>query len=314
MATQTETRTAPPATHRAVSAPSAERRRTRTAWLFLTPFLAFYVLFVIGPAVYGLLMSFFNTSLVRSGLGSGAGITNYREILGSSVFWSALWHTVEFTIFTTIPLVILGFVFAVLANRVRRGQWVFRLAFFIPYVLSSATISLIWNFLYTPADGLLAQALTKLGVADPPAWLGDPHWAMPSVAVATIWWTVGFNFVLYLAGLQDIPRDLYEAASIDGATPWQQIRWITIPMLSRTTTLVVILQVIASLKVFDQIFILTAGGPGTTTRPVLEYIYDTAFTDYRVGAASSASFVFFLMILVISAVWLSVTGREQKVA
>jgi multiple sugar transport system permease protein len=313
MATQTATRVAP-ATHREGMATRAERSRTRTAWLFLAPFLAFYVLFVIGPAIYGLVMSFFNTSLVRSGLGSAAGLANYQEIFGSSAFWWALLHTLQFTLFTTVPLVILGFLFAVLANRVRRGQWVYRLAFFIPYVLSSATISLIWNFLYTPADGLLAQALIKLGVEEPPAWLGDPLWAMPSVAVATIWWTVGFNFVLYLAGLQDIPRELYEAASIDGATPWQQIRWITIPMLRRTTTLVVILQVIASLKVFDQIFILTAGGPGTTTRPVLLYIYDTAFTDYRVGAASSASFVFFLMILVISAVWLRITGREQGVA
>ena len=298
----------------------APRRRTqvsgqtRPAWMFLAPFVVLYVLFIIGPALYGLVMSFFNTSLVKSGLGTSAGLANYRATLHSSVFWSSIWHTIQFTIYTTIPLVILAFVFAVLANRVKRGGWFFRLAFFISYVMSSATISLIWAFVYTPGTGLLTDMLTKIGYANPPAWLGDPTWAMPSVAIATVWWTIGFNFVLYLAGLQDIPRELYEAASIDGASQWQQIRSITIPLLSRTTTLVVVLQIIASLKVFDQIYILTSGGPGTTTRPVLEYIYDTAFSDFRVGAASSASFLFFVLILIISAGWFAITSRSQREA
>lgn len=287
---------------------------TRSAWLFLAPFVVLYLLFIIGPTVYGFVMSFFSTSLVKSGLGKSAGLANYREELNSSVFWSSLWHTVLFTLLTTIPLVVLAFVFALLANRVRRGRSFYRLAFFLPYILPSATIALIWSFIYTPALGLLDAGLTKLGYSAPPAWLGDPTWAMRSVAIATIWWTIGFNFVLYLAGLQDIPRELYEAAAIDGASPWQQIRSITIPLLNRTTTLVIVLQVIASLKVFDQIYIMTSGGPGQTTQPVLEFIYNTAFTDFRVGAAAAASVLFFILILAVSAVWLTITRRQERQA
>ena len=297
----------------------APRRRSTTrsnesrpAWLFLLPFLLVYVLFIIGPTVYGFLLSFFNTSLVKSGLGSGAGVSNYREMLTSSLFWSTMWHTVWFTIITTVPLVVLAFVLAVLANRVTHGRAAFRLAFFVPYILPSATIALIWAFIYTPDLGVLSTILSKLGMASPPAWLGDPNWAMWSVAITTIWWTIGFNFVLYLAGLQDIPRELYEAASIDGASPLRQISSITVPLLARTTTLVIVLQIIASLKVFDQIFIMTSGGPGTATEPVLEFIYNTGFTDFRVGAAAAASVLFFILILAVSAVWLTITRRQQR--
>jgi multiple sugar transport system permease protein len=123
---------------------------------------------------------------------------------------------------------------------------------------------------------------------------------------------LGFNFVLYLAGLQEIPRELYEAAALDGAGPWQQVRQITIPLLARTTTLVTVLQVIASLKVFDQMYIMTSGGPNFSTRPVLEYIYDVGFTDFRIGYAAAASTLFFLLILAVSAVWLFVTRRQEQ--
>jgi multiple sugar transport system permease protein len=285
----------------------------RQAVGFLVPFILLYVLFVIGPALYGLLMSFFNTSLVRPGLGTWAGLSNYGEMLRSSDFWRAMWHTVWFTILTTPPLVILSFIFAMLAERAGRGRWFFRLAFFAPYILPSAVMALIWVWIYTPSLGLLSAALGKVGITAP-SWLGDPGWAMPSIAMATVWWTLGFNFVLYLAGLQEIPRELYEAASIDGAGPWQQIRRVTIPLLSRTTTLVVVLQVIASLKVFDQMYIMTSGGPNFSTRPALEYIYDIGFTDYRVGAGAAASTLFFLLVLAVSAVWLVITRRQERQA
>jgi multiple sugar transport system permease protein len=177
---------------------------TRPALAFLAPFVVLYVLFIIGPALYGLLMSFFNTSLVEGGLGSFAGFDNYVEALNSPDFWSSLWHTIWFTILTTPPLVALAFAFALLADRVRRGRWFFRLAFFLPYILPSAVIALIWIWLYTPALGLLGRTVTWFGFTEP-NWLGDPNWAMISLALTTVWWTLGFNFVLYLAGLQDIP-------------------------------------------------------------------------------------------------------------
>jgi multiple sugar transport system permease protein len=284
---------------------------TRPAWLFMTPFLVTYLAFVIGPAIYMLIMSFFDTSLTKSGLGPFAGFGNFGEALSSPDFWASMWHTLWFTILTTPPLVVLAFVFALLADRVSRGRWFFRLAFFLPYILPSAVVALIWIWLYTPELGLLGKIVTSLGFAEP-NWLGSPTLAMWSLAFTTVWWTLGFNFVLYLAGLQEIPRDLYEAASMDGAGPWQQIRRITIPMLSRTTSLVVVLQVIASLKVFDQMYIMTSGGPNYATRSLLEYVYDTGFTNFRTGYAAAVSTLFFIVVLAVSAVWVILTRRQEQ--
>jgi len=298
-------------------APTAPRRgaaprQGRPAAGFLAPFAVLYLLFVIGPALYGLVLSFTDASLVKPGLNGSAGFGNYAEALSSSDFWSSLWHTLWFTILTTPPLVILGFVLALLANRVARGRWFFRLAFFAPYILPSAVVALIWMWLYTPALGLLDTALTKVGMTAP-SWLGDAAWAMPSLAITTVWWTLGFNFVLYLAGLQEIPRDLYEAAAMDGAGPWQQVRRITIPMLGRTTTLVAVLQVIASLKVFDQMYLMTGGGPNFATRSILQLVYDEGFTNYRVGYAAAVSMLFFLVVLAVSAVWFTLVRRQERV-
>jgi multiple sugar transport system permease protein len=278
---------------------------------FLAPFLTLYLAFIIGPALYGLVMSFFDTSLVKPGLSSFAGFGNYAEALQSPDFWSSLWHTIWFTILTTPPLIVLAFVFALLADRVSRGRWFFRLAFFAPFILPSAVVALIWIWLYTPVIGLFEVTLGRIGLSAP-NWLGSETWAMPSLAITTIWWTLGFNFILYLAGLQEIPRELYEAASMDGAGPWQQIRRITIPMLGRTTTLVAVLQVIASLKVFDQMYIMTSGGPNYATRSILQYVYDEGFTNFRVGYAAAVSMLFFLVVLAVSAVWFRLVRRQEK--
>jgi multiple sugar transport system permease protein len=277
-----------------------QRKDGRSAWLFLAPFGVFYLAFLLGPTIYMLVMSFFNTSMVRTGLGSFAGFANYAEMLGRPDFWSSLLHTLQFTLYTTPPLVILAFVFAVLTNRFNRGQWFFRLAFFLPFILPSATISLIWVFVFTPSTGLWALVETWFGATPGSGVLSSPNTAMIGVAVATVWWTLGFNFVLYLAGLQEIPRELYEAAAVDGASAWSQIRYITIPMLGRTTTLVVLLQIIASLKIFDQVYLMTNGGPGISTQVSLQLITNTAFTDNRLGAASAASVLLFIVIIVIA--------------
>jgi len=282
-----------------------------SALAFLTPFLVLYIVFIILPALYGLVMSFFNTSLVQPGLGSFAGVGNYAEVLGNQEFWQSMWHTIYFAILTTPPLVVLGFVFAWLAERAPRGRAFYRVAFFTPYVLPSAVIALIWVWIYAPVIGLLTKFVTIIGLTAP-GWLSDPAWAMPSLALATVWWTLGFNFVLYLAGLGEIPRELYEAASIDGASPLQQLRLITLPLLARTTTLVVVLQFIASLKVFDQMYIMTSGGPNFSTRSVLQYIYDNGFTDMRIGYAAAASTLFFIVVLAVSAVWLVITRRQNE--
>lgn len=284
----------------------------RPAWLFIAPFGIFFLLFLVWPVIYMIITSLFNTSIVERGFGSFAGLANYAEMLGQRLFWESLWHTVYFTVITTIPLVVLSFALAVLANRVRRAQWFFRLAFFVPFVLPSAAISLIWVYIYSPTTGLWNSIQTWLGAASPSPVLGTPNLVLIGIAVTTIWWTIGFNFVLYLAGLQDIPRELYEAAAVDGATEWQQIRSISIPLLRRTTTVVVLLQIIASLKIFDQVYLMSAGGPGTSSQVVLTLVADTAFTNYRVGAGSAASVLLLVVILAVTIVRQLVERAQQR--
>jgi multiple sugar transport system permease protein len=309
MTTIVETR--PPQTTEPQTERNTQPGHTKPALLMLAPFLVLYLLFIIGPTLYMVVMSFFDSSLTESGLGNFAGFGNFAEAFGSADFWSSMWHTLWFTILTTPPLVVLALLFAMLADRVSRGRWFFRLAFFLPYVLPSAVVALIWIWLYTPEIGLLSKIVTTFGF-DEPNWLGSPNLAMWSLAITTVWWTLGFNFVLYLAGLQDIPRELYEASSMDGASPWQQIRKITIPLLNRTTALVVVLQVIASLKVFDQMYIMTSGGPNYSTRSMIQYVYDLGFTDLRSGYAAAASTVFFVLVLAVSTVWVVLTRRQEQ--
>jgi multiple sugar transport system permease protein len=279
-----------------------DRGGGRAGWAFLAPFGIFYALFLLGPAIAMLVVSFFNSSTVTPGLGSFAGFGNYTEMFGRRDFWDAMWHTLQFTIYTTPPLVILAFILSVLTNRIRRGQWFFRLAFFLPFVLPSATISLIWLFIFTPGTGLWALGEQLIGITPGAGVLASPNTAMLGIALATVWWTLGFNFVLYLAGLQEIPRELYEAAAVDGASQWDQIRYITLPLISRTTTLVILLQIIASLKIFDQVYLMTSGGPGTSTQVALGLVTGTAFTDNRIGAASAASVLLFIVIVVIAVI------------
>ncbi|MFH8484597.1 carbohydrate ABC transporter permease [Streptomyces longisporoflavus] len=278
----------------------------------LLPFALFYLVFLVGPLIYTVIAGFFDTSLLRSGLGDFAGLSNYKAVLGDAEFWRTLGNTLWFTVLTTVPLVVLSLVLALLADRFVRGRWFFRFAFFAPFVLPSAVVSLLFMFIYADQLGLAQEAVKWFGVDTPPSWLGDPDWAMLSIAAATVWWTVGFNFVLYLAGLQDVPREVHEAAAIDGAGPWQRIRHVVVPMLGRTTTLVTVLQVIASLKVFDQIYMMTSGGPDGSTRPSLQLIYDTGFVEGRVGYASTVSLLLFVVILFVSLVWFALVRRAEK--
>ncbi|MEU2358906.1 sugar ABC transporter permease [Streptomyces misionensis] len=292
---------------------AADRARSGMGWGFTAPFLILYALFLVGPTLYNVVSSLFNTSLVKPGLGEFVGLSNYRQALGDPEFWRTFGHTLWFTVLTSVPLVILSLLLALLADRFAHGKWFFRCAFFAPYVLPSAVIVLIWKWMYADQVGLVPAIFGGLGITSP-SFLGDPAWSMTAVAITTIWWTLGFNFILYLAGLQEIPREVHEAAAIDGAGPWQRIRHIVVPMLSRTTALVAVLQVIASLKIFDQIYLMTSGGPDGSTRPSLEYIYDTGFTDYRAGYASTVAVVFVLIVLAVSLAWVALNRRNGKAA
>ncbi|GAA3816299.1 sugar ABC transporter permease [Sphaerisporangium flaviroseum] len=301
------TTVAAPATTTPVAEVRVARRWTQHGMLFVAPFLVIYVAFLVWPLLLGLRMSLSDVNIAGSN-DDLIGFANYSEAFGDPRMWRSLWNTVVFTVLSTVPLVILGLVFALLVHNLRFVRWLWRLSFFAPFLLPSAVVSLLWlQMIYQPGFGLLNGTLgTDI------LWLGDPGVAMWSVVMTTVWWTVGFNFLLYLAALQSIPEHLYEAASIDGASAWDKLRSITLPMLRRTTGLVVVLQLLASLKVFDQIYLMTGGGPENATRPIIEYAYDIGFTGYRIGYASAVSYILFVLIVAVSLVQLRLFRKREE--
>jgi multiple sugar transport system permease protein len=310
MATRQESLPTAALDRRPRGAKSKRDNHERSGWALASPFFILYFLFLLWPVLAAAWKSVFSDSLA-GGSAKFRGLGNYGELLGDGDFWAAMWHTVWFTLLSTPPLVLVPLALALLVNRVAKRQWLFRLAFFAPYVLPVSVVVLIWNWLYQPGFGLINGYLTKVGIAEVD-WLGAEGTAMISVVILTVWWTLGFSFVLFLAGLQEIPRDLYEAAALDGASAWDQVRRITLPLLMPTTVLVLVLQVIASLKVFDQIYLLLEGGPNFATRPAIQYIYENGFTQYRVGYASALSFVFFLLIVAVSVLLFAGVRRLQR--
>ncbi|MFD2794094.1 carbohydrate ABC transporter permease [Promicromonospora vindobonensis] len=284
------------------------RSRDKSGYLFVAPFAVATGLFLVLPTLYGLWMSFTNQSLTGTG-SEFIGFANYAEAFSDPQVWHTLWNTVWFTILSTVPLVLVALVMALLVHTGLPGQWVWRMSFFAPYLLTSAVVWHLSNWMFQPDIGLLDTWITGLGL-QPLGWLTDENVAMFSIAGVTVWWTVGFNFLLYLAALQGIPAQQYEAATIDGAGGWRKLLSITLPQLRTITGVIVVLQLLASLKVFDQIYMLTAGGPNGSTRPILEYIYDTGFTNYRLGYASAISYVFFALILVFTLVRLLPARKE----
>jgi multiple sugar transport system permease protein len=287
------------------------KQESRGGLLFAAPFLIFYVLFLIGPMLIAFVMSFFNTTTVKSGIGAWMGFGNYAEVLKDPAFWQSMWHSFLFTILTTPILVLIPLAFAILASRVKRGKVFYRVAFFAPFVVPSSAVALIFTWMYQPQIGLISKIFGWVGLPEP-AFLSSTSGGWLAVVLMTVWWTFGFNFILYIAAIQDISEEIYEAASIDRASPWQQIRHITVPMLNTTTTLVLMLQILSSLKIFDQIYLLLGGGPNESTRPAIEYIYDTGFTNYRAGYAAAASTVYFLCLVAVSAGWFLLRRRRDK--
>jgi len=269
----------------------------RSGFWFVAPFLVLYVAFLVVPMLIGLGASVTDEGI--TGRGEFVGAANYLELFRDLAVWSSLWHTLVFTVTSTPVIVLVGLAMALLANRAVPERWLYRLAFFAPYLLPVSVVVLIWNWLYQPGFGLVNDLLTRLGLGEV-GWLSTDGMAMTSIVITTVWWTAGFGFLLYLAALQEIPRQLYEASALDGATPAQQLRRITMPLLSRTHQLVIVLQILASLKVFDQIYLLSGQGGIPGVRSIVQYIYESGFTRFRVGYASAISYVFFAVIAAIA--------------
>ncbi|MFC4618975.1 carbohydrate ABC transporter permease [Camelliibacillus cellulosilyticus] len=265
---------------------------------FLLPFFIIYVLFTVWPIFKGLQMSFYDWSIIKKI--RFVGWDNYVRMVHDADFWASLWHTTLFVILSTPTMLILALALALLANRKSKWRTFLRGAYFIPTILSVSVISYIAIFMLQPYSGFLNSALHLIGIQAEPFWMANPHLAWLSIVGVTLWWTVGFNMVLFLAALQDIPEYLYEAARIDGASRSQLFWHITFPQLLPIGRVILLLQVLASYKVFAQIMLITGGGPGTDTRPIIQYIYQTGFHKFNLGYAATMSYALFVILLILS--------------
>ncbi|GAK60325.1 binding-protein-dependent transport systems inner membrane component [Candidatus Vecturithrix granuli] len=286
-----------------------KHKRILYAYLFFLPFLIAFIAFRAIPFAQSIWLTFHKWDIF--GEPEFVGLANFTQAFTTPRFWDSLWHTIYFTLLTVPPLVVFGFLLAILVHGNILFKGFFRSAFYLPYVLSISVVCLTWGLLYNSSYGVLNSFVTSMGFR-PIKWLGDPSWAMPSIAITTIWWTLGFNFLIYLAGLQQISRNYYEACDIDGANSWQKLRYITIPLLKRSHVLVLVLQVIASLQIFGQVYIMTGGGPGGKTRVLVQYVYEQGFRYFKMGYAQTIAFVFFLLMIGVSYVQIRLMMAKEE--
>ncbi|TDF98957.1 sugar ABC transporter permease [Paenibacillus piri] len=276
------------------------------AFLFLTPSLIGFLLFIILPTVSSFFLSFFEWDLLSEPRFAGLG--NFETLAKDDLFGTILKNTFIFTI-VTIPVgMIISFIVAVLLNQGLKGTNLYRTVYFLPVMASAAGSAVVWKWIFEKDFGLLNYFLGIFGI-NGPGWLTSTEWAMTSVIIMSVWKHIGFDMVIFLAALQGIPRDYYEAADIDGANAWYKARHITIPLVSYSTFFVLIMAIIRSFQIFDQMYILTKGGPGYSTQVLVYYIYTNAFEYFKLGYASAVAWVLFIIILIITLIQMKLQNK-----
>jgi multiple sugar transport system permease protein len=276
----------------------SRRRRLLIAYTFMLPSMIIMAVFMFYPLIWAAVLSLTNYSFF--GASKFIGLSNYTHLFHDPQFWGDLGNTIYYAAVTTPVSVVLALGLALLLNR--RGlpaRGVLRAAIFLPAVVSLAVAAIPFRLMFTPSIGLITYWLAQLGFHTTD-WLDSTTWAMPAVIIVGIWKSVGFYMVIYIAGLQTIPPEYYEAARIDGASGWQRFRSITVPLLSNTTMFVTIISLIASFQAFDQIFVMTQGGPAFSTETLVMLIYRQGFQNFQMGYASAIGYVLVLIILVFS--------------
>lgn len=288
------------------SSPSLQRMRHREnywALLFLLPSSIGFFIFILFPVLFSLFLSFTEWNFL-SGFGGIkiTGLQNFVHMFKDKVFKISLKNNLVYTL-TTVPIgIALALVLAVLIRNYAYFKTYLKISFFIPYISSIVAVSIVWKVMLHPSLGPVNQTLEVLGVEDLPRWFQDRNWALPSIIALSIWQNLGYSLLIYLAALAAIPPELYEAARIDGANPVQEFFRVTIPMVSPTTFFMFIINLIGSFRVFDQISVITDGGPGNATNVLAYYIYQNAFTYYKMGYASSIAWFLFVIIFALTLV------------
>ncbi|HEY63964.1 MAG TPA: sugar ABC transporter permease [Caldilineae bacterium] len=272
------------------------------AYLFLLPSFLGFLIFTALPVVASLGLSFVRWNLLTQP--EFVGVANYVQLLARDrIFHKVFWNTAYFIV-TIVPLqLMLGLAMAVALNQPIRGRTLYRLIYFMPVVTTIVAAALIFQWMFNRDFGVISAAIWKLAEVtglpvSPPDWLNDPKWARPAVVILTLWKNTGFTMVIYLAGLQAIPRELYDAAKVDGANAWQRFRHVTIPMVSPTTFFLLVIQMIGAFQLFSEPYVMTRGGPAQATLTIVYYIYQNAFQFGRMGKASAIAWVLFAFIFV----------------
>jgi multiple sugar transport system permease protein len=298
---------------------SQARTKQQFSWmpyLFILPHLIFFLAFLAWPFFYGIYISLFNFDFLRPENRPFVGLQNYADLLINrnsiifSDFWRALRNTGVFILYSVPPLVIIALVLAVLLNGNYRGRNLYRGIYFAPYALSVTVAAVLWRWIFA-SGGLVNNAFLSLGITSQPAWLSSNPWAWIAITVCTVWWTIGFNTVIFLAALQEIPESLYEAASIDGANTVQKFFRITIPMLRPVLVFVITITLLASANLFGQTWIMT-GLQYLETEPVMQRIYNEGILQNRMGNAAAMSVLFAAILLVLTTLNFRVFGRSQE--
>lgn len=286
--------------------------RTRAAVCFVLPALVLYLVFMVWPFFQSIwfAMTDWNGATAYK---TFVGVANFAELVRDSLFWKALRNNLIWVVVGTISPLVIGLGLALLMWSRPKGFTLFRTVFFLPHILLTVVIGIIWSWIYSPIFGIFNKWLDSIGLEDiSRGWLGDPSTALFAVLVAAIWAEVGFVFVILLAGLQNVSRDLLEAATIDGANGWQRLRDVTIPQLGNVLNVVTALLLIGGFNVFDIIFVMTQGGPANATETMATMTYTEAFTQNRVGYGSAISLVMTAISLVASVAFLKLRERGEE--
>jgi len=291
-------------------APAATRARVLgqgrfTPWLFMAPYLLLFGVFVAIPVVYGLWISLHNWDQFLADK-PWVGLQNYIDLFSpgsakAGPFWRAMLATGIFTALSVPLLVVIPFFVALLLNKRFAGRTFFRAVYFAPYVLGVAVVGLLFRFILDPNVGTLNYLLGQIGLPDDTGWTTAEPWVWVSLVGMTVWWTLGFNAIIYLAGLQDINRELYDAAAVDGAGRWARLRHVTVPALRPVFVFVVTVRILASANMFGQAYITTQGAPSEKTRTAIMFIAEEGFNDFHLGSAAAMSYVLALFLMALSA-------------
>ncbi len=279
----------------------ASTKENITGFLFILPGFVGFVIFILIPVAMSLGLSFTEWNFLKGwGAIEFTGLENFIDLFSDDWFKASMINNLVFTAVTVPALLVLGLIMAEIINRHTYGGKGIRAMIFIPYIASIVAVCTVWQVLLQPSYGPINQFLMSLGIENPPRWLVDERWALAAVMIINIWTQVGYYVAVYMAGLKNVPLDLYEAAAIDGANARQQFLYITVPMVSPTTFFLGIMGIISSFKVFDLISVLTQGGPGNATSVMAYYIYRTAFQDFKMGYACALAWALFVVIFIVT--------------